>query len=200
MDVEWAFDGKLWILQLRPLTALGDKIPDLSDKKWNLYVYRNFCILCHSVQIKAINKKLQTKLFGFSVPVFESIILNGREFYTEENDRKVCDFWLGLGNEYLEIFSEKIKKSVIKTKRRTRELIKRDFSKLSDKELFRAFNKQINYYIESYVPLMMRPDEYLEKALYEKAREKDADIILKNIPLCVLNFCVRFYRILPKNI
>lgn len=173
MDVEFCFDGKLWFLQLRPQTVLPLDVD--TDKNWNLYVYRDFCPLCHSVQSRAALPDNQRELFGFAVPIFEGLLVAGREFYTDGNDEKCRDIWKSLDKpDFFEDFAHKIRVGVSRTKRRVAKLKKTDFSALSDDRLFSAYRRYMRYYLESYIPMMMRPDDYLLSKLVAAVGDTDA--------------------------
>ena len=163
LDIEWALqDGKLYFLQLRPLTALGDDLPTVPSSDWSLYVYRDFCLFCQSIQIKASESDVQRKLFGFDTPIFEGLLINGREFYTSRNDELSYEKWRTLDKDnFFEEYVCKLNASVQNTKRRTARLANADLSSVDDGTLFRLYKSNITAYLNSYVPLMMRPDDYL---------------------------------------
>ena len=128
LDVEWAYDGNLYFLQMRPITTIGDPLPDIENKKWNLYVHRDFCRLCHSIQVKATDGDFQKKHFGISVPVFEGILLNGREFYTDNNDFLTNKVWANYDKcGFFDDFADSVEKSVKKTRKRATSLKNKDF-------------------------------------------------------------------------
>lgn len=183
VDVEWTYDGeKLWFLQLRKQSVLSDEIPQIPQRKWNMYVYRDFTVFSHSVQARATESRLQTKLFGFSIPVDESILVCGREFYSEENDLKTNHVWERLDkNGFFYDFLENIEKSVKRTKARTALVAQTDYSGYSENCLIRAYCREITSYIDSYVPLMMRPDDYLYKKLTALTGEKRAQEIVRAV-------------------
>ncbi|MCH5157384.1 MAG: hypothetical protein J1G02_05895 [Clostridiales bacterium] len=176
LDVEWAYKDKLYFLQMRPLTALDDPLPAVPSSDWSLYVYRDFCLFSQSVQAKASEPQLQTELFGFSVPIVEGLLVNGREFYTSRNDLACINLWKSLdGGSFFEDFIDKLNKSVSKTKRLTSQLRRTDYSQVKDRTLFNAYNKYITAYIKSYVPLMIRPDDYLHSQLQQLLGKEQAD-------------------------
>lgn len=166
VDVEWAYDGTLWFLQLRRQTALSDKIPAIPPREWDLYVYRDFTVFNHSVQQNAAQEQIQHELFGFSVPVAEGIWVCGREFYSPQNDAAANEIWASADKgDFFDDFSRAIERNVRATKRRCAAVRKRDYAAMSDHMLFASYAREINYYTQSYVPMMMRPDEYLYRRL-----------------------------------
>lgn len=183
LDMEWAYkNGKLYLLQMRPLTALDDVLPDIPKSDWNLYVYRNFCLFSQSVQRRASESELQSSLFGFSMPITEGLLVNGREFYTPRNDMICNDRWKLLDNgSFFEDFIHKLNLSVNKTKRWTRRLLCADFSNVDDEALWVVYKRNITAYVESYVPLMMRPDDYLQGELQRILGENAASIAIANV-------------------
>ena len=181
LDIEWTFADKLYFLQMRPITVIGDSLPAIPDKKWNLYVYRDFCVLAHSVQRRAAERDIQERIFGFSIPVYEGLLVNGREFYSDENDRLTIEKWSAYDREnFFENYIAAIKKLVLRTNRRATSLKNKSFCGYDNASLFAAYRRAINAYIESYVPLMMRPDDYLilkYQSLAGELSAETADII-----------------------
>ncbi|MDE7297095.1 MAG: hypothetical protein K2N84_07525 [Clostridia bacterium] len=183
VDVEWTYDGeKLWFLQLRKQTVLSDEIPQIPQRKWNMYVYRDFTVFSHSVQARATESELQTQLYGFSVPVEEGLLVCGREFYSEENDLEINLVWerLDKGNFFYR-FLDNIEKSVRRTRARTAAVAQTDYSGYSQKRLISAYRREISAYIDSYVPMMMRPDDYLYNKLTALVGEKRAQEIVEAV-------------------
>lgn len=162
LDIEWTFSDKLYFLQVRPMTALGDNIPVIPDRKWNFYVYRDFCILCHSIQRRAASREEQEAAFGFSVPIEEGLLVNGREYYSNENAAHEFAIWKSLDHgDFFEKFIQKIEDGVKKTRRFANSLMKKDVSSLRRTSLFHIYRRAMRAYIQSYLPLMMRPDDYV---------------------------------------
>lgn len=180
LDIEWTYaDGELWFLQMRPLTAVGDQLPPIPDREWNMYVYRDFCLFAHGVQRIASYPEVQKRAFGFSVPIAEGLIVCGREFYSPENDAACDKIWKGLDRDgFFEKFIKNIKNSVRATRRRANALKNVDLTALSVNELFGLYRREIKAYIKSYVPLMMRPDDYLYNKLVEAVGGKRAEEIV----------------------
>ncbi len=183
VDVEWTYDGKrLWFLQLRRQTALSDELPPLPCRNWNLYVYRDFTVFSHSVQALASGEEIQERLFGFFVPIREGLLVCGREFYSDENDAAANKQWESLDHGcFFDEFSAKIEAIVRKTRRRTATVQKKDFSALSDKHLFAAYRRELAAYLESYVPMMMRPDDYLYGKLVDCSGKARAEVIVNAV-------------------
>lgn len=179
LDIEWTFcDNKLWFLQMRPLTALGDNLPAVPQRDWNLYVYRDFCVFARAVQAQASRACVQQQVFGFSVPIAEGLIVCGREFYSPENDVLCDELWKSLdGDGFFEKFIRQIKHSVEKTRRRVAALKKLDCEELDVNSLLKLFAQEYPYYLKSYVPLMMRPDDYLYNKLVQLVGEDRAEKI-----------------------
>lgn len=169
VDVEWTFDGeRLWFLQLRRQTVLSDAVPEFDGKPRELYVYRDFTVFNHSVQAIAAQKDVQEKLFGFSTPIYDGLWVCGREFYSDDNTEYANALWAQLdGTGFFESFLHNIEQVVRTTKRRTAAVKHKDFSALTRKQLQAAYKRELNAYIASYVPMMMRPDDYLYARLVE---------------------------------
>lgn len=162
LDIEWTVADKLYFLQMRPITVLGDSLPALPDRKWNFYVYRDFCVLAHSVQMRASESDIQERIFGFSIPVYEGLLVNGREFYSDENDAQTIEKWAACDRDnFFENYISQIKKLVARIKRRATALKNKSFKNYDNAKLFVVYRREMNAYIDSYVPLMMRPDDYM---------------------------------------
>lgn len=170
-DIEWTFsDGKLYLLQIRPLTARGDILPEIEDKGWEEYVYRRFCLFCHGVQAAASRSSVQTRFFGFSVPIKEGLIVNCREFYSEQSNDAAIEQWRCIDKgDALKRFARAVTEVAKSTGKIAARIKRTDYSAFSDSQLKRSYLKALDVYIRSYTPLMMRPEEYLEKKLYENA-------------------------------
>lgn len=180
LDIEWTcYKDQVWFLQMRPLTALGDSLPSISNRQWRMYVYRDFCLFAHGIQRIASLPEVQEKLFGFSLPISEGLIVNGREFYSPQSDRHDFELWKRLDKEeFFEEFIKSIKRSVANTRRRVKNLKSTDCCKLSTVELFALYRREIKAYVKSYVPLMMRPDDYLFEKLTALVGEDRAEEIV----------------------
>lgn len=162
LDIEWTFADKLYFLQMRPISVLGDALPTIPERNWNFYVYRDFCLLAHSVQVRASERDLQESLFGFSISIYEGLLVNGREFYSDKNDEFTIKKWADFDRvNFFEEFILAVKKLVSRIENHTTELKNKSFRNLDNVSLFAAYRNEMDTYIESYVPLMMRPDDYL---------------------------------------
>lgn len=178
MDVEFCYDGTLWFLQLRPQTVLSVDVGS-NETEWKLYVYRNFCPLCHSVQARAALPKNQQNLFGFATPIIEGLLVAGREFYTDRNGRESSKTWSTLDKPgFFEDFAQNIRACVKMTKRHCSSILKTNYRKYSDKSLFNALRKELRRYTESYIPMMMRPDDYLQDQLVAAIGKHDAQALI----------------------
>ena len=178
LDLEWTYSDRLYLLQMRPMTVLGDTLPVIPKRNWNFYVYRDFCLLAHSVQMRASESDLQERLFGFSVPIKEGLLVNGREFYSEESDVYAEKIWEALDkDEFFIDYIKMIKALVQRTKRHVVGLKAINFRDYSIKRLFAAYRQSMDVYIESYVPLMMRPDDYLLMKLQNVMGDSTAEAV-----------------------
>lgn len=179
VDVEWAYDGKLWFLQLRPQTAVSDVIPEIADCPRNLYVHRDFSVLCHSVQERAARADVQHELFGFCMPITDCVLVCGREFYSERNDEEQNRLWGELDKgDFFDRFALAVKSVVEATKRRCSAVKNNDYSQLSDAQLFAEYEREMRAYINSYVPMMMRPDDYLYEKITSLCGKQRADALV----------------------
>lgn len=70
MDIEWAIEaGKLWILQARPITTLGKRLPASYDRRipWKLFVVRPFSLFGSSLWHGWYGSPEMRSLFGFCI-------------------------------------------------------------------------------------------------------------------------------------
>ena len=178
VDIEWAYDGELYFLQMRPLTVAPVALGALKGA-WQEYVYRDFAFFNQCIQAEAAQKSPQEKLFGFHIPVFEGLLVDGHEFYSTKNDKKTAAVWKALDEgEFFERFIQKIYRLVKRTKARVRVLKTTDFSAMDDGALLQAYRREMKGYLNSYLPLMTRPDEYLESKIYQRLGAAEAKDLL----------------------
>lgn len=163
LDIEWAYkNNSLYFLQVRPLTIVDDEVPDVDISKYNLYVKHDFSLFVNSIQIEASKKEQQERLFGFSIPIIDGLLINGHEFYSDENDKVTLDVWTGLDKgDFFSSYISLIERLESKVLSHLEELKTIDPSKLSDEELRQKYKLYIKIYLDSYIPMMMRPDDYL---------------------------------------
>lgn len=148
----------------------------------------------HSIQEVASDPDTQKLSYGFGIPIYEGLTVCGREFYTERNDERCCRDWAKLDNSaFFKDFIARIDRSLNITLRRTSAVVRRDFSRLSDKSLIKAYKNEIQHYIESYIPMMIRPDDYLFGELIKAVGESKARRIVNAISV----FTEKHY--IPKN-
>lgn len=163
LDIEWAYkDDKLYFLQMRPLTIHDDNVPEIDLRNYELYVKHNFSLFALSIQLAASKKTNQEKLFGFSIPIYDSVIVNGREYYSLDNNNKVIKAWEELDkDDFFEKFINRIYKLQKLTIKNVGRLKKINFEEMSNFDYYRQIRFFIRSYLNSYVPMMMRPDDYL---------------------------------------
>jgi phosphoenolpyruvate synthase/pyruvate phosphate dikinase len=111
LDFEFAIsDGKLWFLQMRPLTVSSFSSYALPDGNYSMYVKRDFPWYIHSVQIKASLPEEQFESYGFSTPIFEGALIFGEEYYSERSDGLTKEIFDRLSTRDFELFERKISK------------------------------------------------------------------------------------------
>lgn len=180
LDLEWCFDGKLFFVQMRPQTVSDDALPAIPQAQWHLYVYRDFCNFCHSVQIAASDTELQSRLYGFGIPITQGLLVCGREFYTDDNDRYAQNIWCRLDKDvFWTDFINKLNSSVRRTRIYCKSLLESNLAECSNERLLKVYHLHLRHYIESYVPLMMRPDDYLQNKL--RLLTSDADQLVEQV-------------------
>lgn len=178
VDVEWAYNKELYFLQMRPLTVLPVAVGAITGR-WQEYVYRDFAFFNQCVQAEGTLKSIQEKVFGFHIPVFEGLLVDGHEFYSETNDKKTVSVWKRLDKkDFFERFIQKVYHLVKRTKARVCALQKIETKWLDDQALLRLYKREIKAYLESYLPLMMRPDDYLQDTLSARLGKGETDELL----------------------
>lgn len=147
----------------------------LNEEKWIYYVTRKFNWFVEYVQILATKKEIQEQFLEFSCPTRNYLILNGDEYYSEEEavnwNRYFDAFWKKDAN-FFSLFKDKIFHISTKTKDYKKHLQKIDFTLLSNDELGREIKKFNSNYLRSFIPAWTRPDSYLEIKLKEKLKEE----------------------------
>ena len=168
-DIEWSIkDNVLYFLQMRPLSIVDDELPSLELNGWNYYVYHSFSLLINSIQSVASLKERQATLFGFNIPIYDGLLVNGYEYYSERNDLLVNKLWESLDKgDFFKRYINNICLLMARVNATKKELKELDVSKLSNDNLLSAYKKYIDLYIDSYTPMMMRPDDYLLAKLKE---------------------------------
>ena len=163
LDIEWAYKaGILYFLQVRPLTIVDDDVPSIDINKYHLYVKHDFSLFVNSIQIEASKKKEQERLFGFSIPINDGLLINGHEFYTSNSDNAAIKVWESLDkDDFFESYIKQLNDLRSRTLAFLNELKVLNLSKLSNVDLSNKYQFFINVYLESYIPMMMRPDDYL---------------------------------------
>ncbi len=199
VDVEWGIEnGKLYILQCRPITTIkNDKISTLisklnSLKKWEYYVTRKFNWFSENTEIHATKKEVQQELLGFDMALENYLLLNGDE-YSFGNDFETIYTKLNSNFEkdinFFDNFARKEFELVENIKTYIDKLNKTNFYAMSLEELYdemKAFDK---IYIYSFVTGFTRPDDFLEfefkKQLQESGFNKnEIDNIFSKVSTC----------------
>ncbi len=173
LDFEFAVSAdRLYLLQMRPLTTNEFSSFTLEEGSYSMYVKRDFPWYIHSVQIKASLPEEQLVSYGFSTPIFEGALIFGEEYYSERADRLTSAIFDRLSLKDFRLFDRRISRLLSRVKKAT-EIISRLPSSLSHTELVRITEFFESIYLESYVPMMMRPDDYLCEKLLSLAPECD---------------------------
>lgn len=196
VDVEFGIlDNKIYILQCRPITTvkkngLIDRIKQSGN--WKFYVSRKFNWFVENTEIYASLEKYQNELLGFEIATQNYLCLNGDEYSLDVDFETLCyklDSYLQYNFNFFEKFAktefdlvEKIKKYLIYLKNK-------NLSKLTFKELYKEMENFNNLYIESFIPGMTRPEDYLLDRLKTELTntnftKNEIDIILTKISTC----------------
>lgn len=174
VDVEWAVkDGKLFILQARPITTLdcvkkSDNLSQLIIDRgdWEFYVSRKFNWFIENTQIYGGSEKLQNEVLGFNVALNNYLILNGDEYFSADENEKNNDIFAKLFNDDIKFFEKFAKieiKLVEEIKNHISFLNNYKFKNCSNTQLTKLLNQFNDLYCRSFVPTFTRPDSFLER-------------------------------------
>ncbi len=140
----------------------------IKKKKWVMEVSRKFNWLVEWGQIQANAKKFQEKYAGFSIPSKNFLILNGDEYYVEDD---LKDFYLFFNNRFKkdQNFFQKFAKRMFNLENDVLDYInflqKQNLSHLLNKDLARLLEDFSEKFVKSMIPAWVRPDMYLEEIL-----------------------------------
>lgn len=196
VDVEWGIqDKEIYILQCRPITTekqngLLDKIKKAGN--WKFYVARRFNWFVENTEIYASLEKYQKELLGFEIATQNYLCLNGDEYALDSDFKVLCyklDKYLEEDDNFFEKFAKIEFELVEKVKKYLEYLNNKDLSTLSWKELYEVMKRFNDIYIESFIPGMTRPEDYLidrlEKELIElKFNKEEIENIFAKISTC----------------
>lgn len=196
VDIEYGIEnGKIYILQCRPITTikknqLVGKIKESGN--WKFYVSRRFNWFVENTEIYASLGKYQNELLGFEIATQNYLCLNGDEYALNSDFELLCnklDNYFENDINFFEKFAkiefdlvEDIKKYLIY-------LQNKKFSTLTFIELAKEFKSFNEMYINSFIPGMTRPEDYLidklQKELIKlKFEKQDIDKIFLKISTC----------------
>lgn len=196
VDIEWGIENnEIFILQCRPITTvvnnkLIEKIKQSGD--WKFYVSRRFNWFVENTEIYASLKEYQDKLLGFDIATQNYLCLNGDEYSLSKDFDTLCDKlnkYFKNDINFFEKFAKKEFDIVEEIKKYLKYLENKDLSTLNYIELSEEFEKFNNLYINSFIPGMTRPEDYLTYALEKELadsefKKEDIEIIFSKISTC----------------
>lgn len=162
----------------------------IKTKKWRFYVTRKFNWFVQNTQILTNRSSTLKKHIGFDCSQDNYLILNGDEYYTDEEAEKFNSVFERNTREDSRFFSKFAKKAfkiVEKINKYIEKLQQENYSKSSHKQLARAVSEFQKIYTHSFVPAFSRPDDYLEEKVKQllksalKASIKKSDEIFSKI-------------------
>lgn len=172
VDVEWGIEGEeIFILQCRPITTIisNDLIKKIRESgNWKFYVSRKFNWFVENTEIYASMKDYQNKLLGFDIATQNYLCLNGDEYSLNTDFDILCnklEKYFKNDNNFFDKFAKIEFDIVEKIKDYLTYLENKDLKILSFKELYEEFDRFNKLYIESFIPGMTRPEDYLIYAL-----------------------------------
>ncbi len=198
VDVEYAFhNNRLYIVQCRPITTLSnleinktiEKIKNAGD--WQYYVSRCFNWYVESTEILSSMKKYQDNFLGFDVATQNYLVLNGDEYSLDSDFDDLCNIYENSFKADIDFFDKFAKKEfdiVEEVDKYIDELNSKEYSKMSFKQLSEELKTFNRLYVDSFIPGMTRPDDFLEKKLAEELKNSfsldDVEFILKRVLTC----------------
>lgn len=200
VDVEWAVkEGKLFILQARPITTLGStkKSDSLSQSiinrgDWEFYVSRKFNWFIENTQIYGGSEKFQNEVLGFNVALNNYLILNGDEYCSVDENNKNYGIFAKLFKDDIKFFDKfaKIEFGLIEEiKNYISFLNDCKFNDYSHANLIKILNEFNDLYCRSFVPTFARPDSFLEREFRIELKKLNLSIneeekVFSNIATC----------------
>jgi phosphohistidine swiveling domain-containing protein len=167
-------------------------INELNNKQWNFYVTRKMGWLFQTVQILCLQKKTQEKYFNFSVPTLNYLILNGDEYYADEDGiriNKIFDELFKKDKYFFQKYADQVEKIAYETIEYRQNISNKDMKDFYDN------------HVKSCVPCWMRPDSYLESKINKfniSAFPQDIKVDYLEEPLNLLKIAKEFKN--KKNI
>lgn len=136
--------------------------------KWQFSVHREFNIFVQWVQIVATRPDFQRRVFGFSVPMNNYLILAGDEYAdTHDTDRygTLLGKRLQSNPRFITDFAKRERTLAKRAQTFEKYLIKsaRQYELLTNKELAREYQKFLGVYIPIFGTAFVRPDDFLEQ-------------------------------------
>lgn len=180
VDIEWAREkGKLYLLQSRPITTLttepsvttGPAALIRKKKNWHYYVSRKFNWFVEHTQILSSQKPAQERYLGFSFPTMNYLVLNGDEYYLEDDSGDYSAFLRKKFDQDQAFFDKFAKKEFLIAREignYRQSLNKLNLKHVSNKKLSKLIRKFAEYYLESFIPAWVRPDNFLETELKQR--------------------------------
>lgn len=172
VDVEWGIEGEeIFILQCRPITTIiSNNLIEKIRKRgnWKFYVSRKFNWFVENTEIYASMKDYQNKLLGFDIATQNYLCLSGDEYSLNTDFDILCnklEKYFKNDNNFFDKFAKIEFDIVEKIKDYLTYLENKDLKILSFKELYEEFDRFNKLYIESFIPGMTRPEDYLIYAL-----------------------------------
>ncbi len=197
VDIEFAIaDGQLYILQCRPITTLNNIQNLIYKSEWKFYVKRPFCWLFEYFQKLAFDNKQQKKILGFNLSNNNYLILDGMEYYFENDHSKNLKRFDDLYNadkNFFDNYASCIFEIISKAQTYTKVLKQCDYKKLSNEELTKQLKIFKDNYLTAITPSFARPDDYLEHKFISKLN--NVDIISKTQKSLISSSLVYY----PKN-
>ena len=145
------------------------------SKKWHFYVARYFSWFLQYTQILANKTSTLTNYLGFDISQENYLVLNGDEYYTNEEVKKRNQVLSSLAKKDLCFFDKLAKKEfeIVDTiKAYLKKLKSKRWDNLTNEDLAKEIQKFQEIYTLSFVPGFSRPDDYLEVKTKELLRSE----------------------------
>ncbi len=196
VDVEWGIKNNIiYILQCRPITTIKENflLKNIKNQgNWKYYVSRKYNWFVENTEIYASNAEYQNKLLGFNLETLNFLCLNGDE-YALESDSNILfnklDNYFEKDSKFFQKFTSIEFDLCKKINKHIDYLQSVKWNTISFKNLIKEFEVFNKLYIDSFIPGMTRPDEYLTYKLKKELTALNFDTqsiedIFLNISSC----------------
>lgn len=178
VDVEWAKEGnRFFILQSRPITTLSPPsiFPLLKQRCWTFYLSRRFNWFVQSIQMQAMEGENQARFVGSQFSVQNYLILNGDEYFCEEDGKKTHEQFSDAFTRdrgFFQRFAQREEQILAEAESYTNSFRHQNFEETTVQGLVEALKQFSERYLASFIPAWVRPDTFLETEVQRLLKEE----------------------------